>query len=174
MRELFGATVRQALLGALAVSVSLPFVLGWSRVLGVARPPLGGLTLLGGSVLLGWAGGGLIGALGARAGLRSRLAASALGLVYGLVLSSAVLPLYTDDILDEMTDRGTELAVARLDKVLDHPQGIMDEAVDVASHLAQEGAVYVPALALLGWTAVGPALAAPMEVRRGQKARTGP
>ena len=163
--------MRQALFGALAVAVSLPLVLGLSRALGVPRPPVGGLALLGGSVLLAFAGGGLIGALGARAGLRSRLAVSLLGLVYGLVLCATVLPLYTDDVLDEMTDRGTEMAVGRMDKILDHPEGILNEAVDVAGHLAEEGAVYVPALALLGWTIIGPALAAPMEVRRRPRTR---
>jgi len=174
MKDLLGVALRHALLGALVVALSLPVLLGLSRVLGVARPPLGGLALLGGSVMLGFAGGGLIGALGARAGLRSGWAASLLGLVYGLVLCGTVLPLYTDDVLDEMTDRGTELAVERLDKVLDKPEGVWNQAVDVAGHVAQEGAVYVPALALLGWTLVGPALAAPLEVRRGRKALKGP
>lgn len=174
MKGLISVAVRHALLGALAVALSVPVLTGLSRILGVARPPLGGLALLGGSVLLAFAGGGLIGALGARAGLRSRWAVSLLGLVYGLVLCGTVLPLYTDDVLDEMTDRGTELAVARLDKVLEKPEGIWDQAMDVAGHVVQEGAVYVPALALLGWTLVGPALTAPLEVRRGRKAHTGP
>ncbi len=172
--SLFKVAVRQALLGALAVVVSLPVLVGLSHILGVARPPLGGLALLSGSVLLGFVGGGLIGALGARAGLRSGWGASLLGLVYGLVLCGTVLPLYMDDVLDEMTDQGTEMAVERLDTVLDKPKGIWDQAVDVAGHVAQEGAVYVPALALLGWTLIGPALAAPLEVRRGRKTARSP
>lgn len=171
MKRFVWVAVRQALLGLLAVAVSLPLLFLLSRVLGVSRPPLGGLATLGGSVVLAFAGGGLIGALLAisfsgRPLRLVRLVAAGAGLVYGFVLCSAVLPLYTDDVLDEMTDRGTEIAVERAPDVLDHPAGAVDQATDAAGKLVQEGAVYVPALALLGWTLLGPALAAPLEARR--------
>ena len=49
MKALIAAALRQALWGSLAVALSLPVLMGLSRVLGVARPPLGGLALLGGA-----------------------------------------------------------------------------------------------------------------------------
>ncbi len=176
MKRLVWVAVRQALLGVVVVVASLPLLLLLSHALGLGRPPLGGLATLGGSVVLAFAGGGLIGALLASAfGGRSlgfvRLIAAGAGLVYGFLLCSAVLPLYTDDVLDELTDRGTEIAVERAPDVLDRPAGALDQAWDAAGKLVHEGAVYIPALALLGWTLVGPALAAPLEVRRPRRNR---
>jgi len=176
MRRLVWVAVRQALLGVVAVAASFPLLLVLSHALGLGRPPLGGVATLGGSVVLAFAGGGLIGALLASVGanrslLQLRLAAALAGLVYGFVLCSAVLPLYTDDVLNELTDRGTEIAVERAPDVLDRPANIGDQALDAAGKLVHEGAVSVPALALLGWTLLGPALAAPLEARRPRQAR---
>ncbi len=176
MRRLVWAAVRQALLGVVAVAASFPLLLALSHALGLGRPPLGGVATLGGSVVLAFAGGGLIGALLASVGanrslLQLRLAAALAGLVYGFVLCSAVLPLYTDDVLNELTDRGTEIAVERAPDVLDRPANIGDQAMDAAGKLVHEGAVSVPALVLLGWTLLGPALAAPLEVRRPRQSR---
>lgn len=171
MKRFVWVAVRQALLGLLVIAASFPLLLALSHALGLGRPPLGGVATLGGSVVLAFAGGGLIGALLAHAAptrslLQLRLAAALAGLVYGFVLCSAVLPLYTDDVLDELTDRGTEIAVERAPDVLDRPANIGDQAMDAAGKLVHEGVVYIPALALLGWTLLGPALAAPLEVRR--------
>ena len=171
MTRLVWVAARQVLLGLIAVAASFPLLLALSHALGLGRPPLGGVATLGGSVVLAFAGGGLIGAMLAGMGGKRplgllRLAAAGLGLVYGFVLCSAVLPLYTDDVLDEMTDQGTEIAVERAPDVLDRPASVGDQAMDAAGKLVHAGAVYVPALALLGWTLIGPALAAPLEVRR--------
>lgn len=177
MKRLVWVAVRQSLLGLAAVAASFPLLLALSHALGLGRPPLGGLATLGGSVVLAFAGGGLIGALlasvaGNRSLLQVRLAAALAGLVYGFVLCSAVLPLYTDDVLDELTDRGTEIAIERAPDVLDRPAGAVNQATDAAGKLVHEGAVYIPALALLGWTLLGPALAAPIEVRRPRQGHT--
>jgi len=176
MKRLVWVAVRQALLGCVAVAASFPLLLALSHALALGRPPLGGVATLGGSVVLAFAGGGLIGAFLAGVGsnrslLQLRLAAALAGLVYGFVLCSAVLPLYTDDVLNELTDRGTEIAVERAPDVLDRPANIGDQAMDAAGKLIHEGVVYVPALALLGWTLLGPALAAPLEVRRPRRGR---
>lgn len=116
MKRLVWVAVRQALLGLLAVAASFPLLLALSHAFGLGRPPLGGVATLGASVVLAFAGGGLIGALLASVGANRsltqlRLAAALAGLVYGFVLCSVVLPFYTDDVLDELTDRGTEIAV---------------------------------------------------------------
>lgn len=178
MKRLVWVAVRQALLGLLAVAASFPLLLARSHALGLGRPPLGGVATLGGSVVLAFVGGGLIGALlastfGGRSVGFVRLVAAGAGLVYGFVLCSAVLPLYTDDVLDELTDRGTEIAVERAPDLLDRPASVGDQAMDAAGKLVHEGAVYIPALALLGWTLLGPALAAPLEVRRPKSGRRG-
>ena len=175
MKRLVWVALRQALLGVVAVAASFPLLLLLSHALGLGRPPLGGVATLGGSVVLAFAGGGLIGAVlstivGDRPRVQVRLAAALAGLVYGFVLCSAVLPLYTDDVLNDLTDRGTEIAVEHAPAVLDRPSGVMDQAMDAAGKLVHEGAVSVPALALLGWTLLGwtllaPALIAPLEVR---------
>ena len=170
MKRLVWVALRQALLGVVAVAASFPLLLLLSHALGLGRPPLGGVATLGGSVVLAFAGGGLIGAVlstivGDRPRVQVRLAAALAGLVYGFVLCSAVLPLYTDDVLNDLTDRGTEIAVEHAPAVLDRPSGVMDQAMDAAGKLVHEGAVSVPALALLGWTLLAPALIAPLEVR---------
>lgn len=170
--------VRQALLGLVVVAVSFPMLLALSHTLGLGRPPLNGVATLGGSVVLAFAGGGLIGSLLAKGSAAQpvvliRLAAAGFGLVYGFFLCSAVLPLYTDDVLDELTSRGTEIAVERAPDVLSHPEGAANQALESAGTLVQEGTVYIPALALLGWTLAGPALAAPLEVRRPRQSDRG-
>ena len=176
MKRFVWVAVRQSLLGLMAVAASFPLLLALSHALGLGRPPLGGVATMGGSVVLAFAGGGLIGVLLASMGGQRplglvRLAAAGLGLVYGFVLCSAVLPLYTDDVLDDLTDRGTEIAVERAPDVLDRPASAGEQAMDAAGKLVHAGAVSVPALALLGWTLLGPALVAPLEVRRPQQTR---
>ena len=178
MKRFVWVALRQAPLGAVAVAASFPLLLVLSHALGLGRPPLGGVATLGGSVVLACAGGGLIGAVltsvvGDRSRLQVRLAATLAGLVYGFVLCSAVLPFYTDDVLNDLTDRGTEIAVERAPAVLERPSGVMDQAMDAAGKLVHEGAVSVPALALLGWTLLAPALIAPLEVRRPRWDRPG-
>jgi len=170
MKRFVWVALRQALLGAVAVAASFPLLLALSRALGLGRPPLGGVATLGASVVLAFAGAGLIGALLAAAApsrprWQVRSVAALAGLVYGFFLCSAALPLYTDDVLDDLTDRGTEIAVERAPGLLDRPAGAVDQATDVAGKLAHEGAVSLPALALLGWTLLAPALVAPLEVR---------
>ncbi len=177
MKRLVWVAVRQALLGLLAVAASFPLLLILSHALGLGRPPLGGVTTLGGSVVLAFMGGGLIGAVltsivGDRSRGQVRVAAALLGLVYGFALCSAVLPFYTDDVLNELTDKGTEIAVERAPDVLDRPANIGDQAMDAAGKLVHEGAVSVPALALLGWTLLAPAFVAPLEVRRPRQAHS--
>lgn len=177
-RKVVGAVARQTLIGLLAVAASVPLLFGLSHMLGLSRPPLGGVALLGGSVLAAFAGAGLLGALlGLGGGLSRRWlgpTAALLGLTYGIFLCSAVFPFYTDDLVDQMTERGSEIATEKvdaghLDKVLDHPADIVDQVTEAGSKLLQEGAASLPALALLGWTVLGPALAAPLEARLARK-----
>ena len=177
MKRLVWVALRQALLGAVVVAASFPLLLLLSHALGLGRPPLGGVATLGGSVVLAFTGAGLIGAfLAALAPRRPRWqvrsAAALAGLIYGFVLCSAALPLYTDDVLDDLTNRGTEIAVERAPGLLDKPSGAVDQATDMAGKLVHEGAVSLPALALLGWTLLAPALIAPLEVRRPRQKRT--
>lgn len=177
-RKVVGAVARQTLVGILAVAASLPLLFGLSHMLGLSRPPLGGVALLGGSVLAAFAGAGLLGALLGLGGSLSRrwlgLAAALLGLTWGIFLCSVVFPFYTDDLVDQMTDRGTEIATEKVDgghleKVLDHPSDVVDQISDLGGKLLKEGAASLPALALLGWTVLGPALAAPLEARLARK-----
>ncbi|MBV9851300.1 MAG: hypothetical protein JO250_16645 [Armatimonadetes bacterium] len=165
------AAVRQALVGVVVVVASVPLLMGLCRALELEAPPVEGVALLGGSVLLGFAGGGVIGALlGGLAGSgplgRVRLAAALAGLVWGGLLCSVALPLYTDSVMDDVTDAGTEQAIARVGPVLERPSGAADQAVDAGEKLAMAAAARLPALALLGWTLLGPAVVAPLEVRR--------
>ncbi len=178
MKRFVWVAVRQALLGCVAVAASFPLLLLLSHALGLGRPPLGGVATLGGSVVLAFVGGGLIGAVlssivGDRSQRQVRFAAAFAGLVYGFVLCSAALPFYTDDVLDDLTDRGTEIAVERVPALLDRPAGVVDQAMDAAGKLVHAGAVSVPALALLGWTLLAPAFVAPLEVRRPRQKRGG-
>jgi hypothetical protein len=177
------AAARQALLGLLVVTLSLPPLFALSRALGVGTPPRGGLAILGGSVVLGFAGGGFVGALASGLGLpterraawrRLRVAASLAGLVWGIALCGLALPLYLDGVVDDATDAGTEAAIHRIDPILDHPAGALDQAWAVAGELAQAGAARLPALTLLGWTLLGPVLAAPLETRRTREGKTQP
>ena len=167
--RLLRATVRQALVGLLVAAASLPLVLALGRALGVPRPPTDGILLLGGTVALAFAGGGLLGALAAAvmrgSRRRVRLLASLAGLVWGIFLCSVALPFYTQDVLDDMTDQGTEAALAHVDTLLERPSGALDQAADIAGGLIRDGAARLPALALLGWAVIGPTLVAPLEAR---------
>jgi hypothetical protein len=121
--------------------------------------------------VLGFAAGGALGAMLGASDLgvrvrRLRGVASVAGLVLGIVLCGAVLPVYLDSAMDDVTDAAAEGAAGRIGTVLDRPSSAWDQAGDAAGELARAGAARLPALALLGWTLLGPALAAGLEARR--------
>ena len=168
--RLVRATVRQAVVGLAVALASLPLLLVLSRTLGLTPPPVDGLLLLGGAVVLAFAGGGLLGALLTVAvlrGFRGRIRglAALAGLAWGIALCSIALPLYTENVFDELTDTGTEAAMTHAGDVLNRPSAAADQALDIAGHLAAEGAARLPAVVLLIWVVVGPALVAPLEAR---------
>jgi hypothetical protein len=173
-RPVAWACARQALLGLTVVAGSLPLLLTLNHALGLQSPPKEGLATLGGSVILGFTGGGLIGGLltifGSTTGFnvssrKARFLAALAGLVWGFTLCTLALPLYVDDIIDDVTDTGTTAAISHADTFLDHPTDALNQVGTIFGELAQEGSVRLPALVLLGWTLLGPALAAPIESR---------
>ena len=162
------AALRQTVFGSVAVAVTWPAMLAVHRAFHVGMPPVNALLLLGASVLVSFSVGGLIGAGLAqkvRPGRWLRPAAALLGLVWGLALCSLVLPWYTDQVMEQLTDSGTEQAVAKIGTVAANLNSAPNQLWDVAGKLTEEGAAQIPALLLLGWTLIGPALAAPWEAR---------
>lgn len=166
------SVVLWALAGALVVAASLPILGALSGAVGLGPPPVGGVFLLGTTVVLGWASGALVGALigrgsGRRAGCGALAAAAAAGLVLGGVLCALVLPLYTQSVVDGLARESARLAAAQGRTVLrDRRLPPTSAAVEAAQQLARNGAARLPALSLLGWALVGPALAAGIEARR--------
>ncbi len=139
------ALARSALLwaiaGVLAVAVSLPVLWAVSGAVGLGQPPLGGVLLLGASVALAFALGGLLGAaVGAagsrRSGCAPALSAAAAVLVLGGLLCSALLPLYTSSVLDSLTREGRGSPYAQRDTVLrDRRLPRAREAIEAARKL---------------------------------------
>lgn len=161
-----------AVIGLAAVLVSLPVVWALSRAAGLGAPPVGGVLLLGAGVVLAFAGGGLLGAALGSVGGRNQGGIRALGgafagLLWGGALCAVVAPIYAQSALDGLTRAGAALVYEQRDMVLGErrlPEA--PEAVEAAKRLARGGAARLPALALLGWTLCGPALAGAVEARR--------
>lgn len=179
--------------GLLAVLVSLPVLNGLHGLARLGPPPASGVLLLGASVVLAFALGGLIGALVASAaGRRYRSAgcgpaalAALAGLALGGLICSVTLPMYTSSVVDALTREGAQAVYAQrrgaLDAAKDAAGTVLRErrlpdapdlpgagqtAVNEALRLARNGAARLPALVLLGWILLGPALAAGVEARR--------
>ncbi len=114
--SLGAAVVRQTFLGAFLVLLSLPFLWILHRGLGLGNPPISGILLLGGAVILAFAGAGAIGAsVGAARG--NALVAGVLSLLLGGIISAGAAPFYGSIILDDLTREGAGMVWAERDRI---------------------------------------------------------
>ncbi|RYG56138.1 hypothetical protein EON80_29725, partial [bacterium] len=96
--------------GLVAVVVSLPLLLLVHRSLGLGNPPVSGLLLLGGTVVVCFALAAAIGAsLGAARG--NALVAALLGLVLGVAACFLVAPFYAGLVVEGLTRDATGLVL---------------------------------------------------------------
>lgn len=124
------AAARQGLFGLLAVVVSLPLLFALHGAWGLGAPPASGLLLLGGAVVLAFAGGGIIGAVVGASRSSAGLAAL-FGCGLGLLLCVAVAPLYSTLVIDGLRRDAT-------DAVLGTRGGLEGTARDAAVQGASE------------------------------------
>lgn len=92
------------------VAVSLPILFLAHRMMDLGKPPLSGLILLSGSVVISMAIAGAIGAAMARAN-GNVVGAGLIGLALGFIVCTIVAPIYGGLILDNLT-RQASMAVA--------------------------------------------------------------
>lgn len=114
--SLGAASVRQTFLGAILVLVSLPLLWILHRSFGLGSPPISGIFVLGGAVVLAFAGAGAIGAsVGAARG--NALVAGLLSLLLGGVISVGAAPLYGSMIVDALTHDAAGMVWAERDRI---------------------------------------------------------
>lgn len=132
------AVVRQTLCGLLAVLVSLPVLFALHRAFGLGSPPISGLLLLGGAVVLAFASAGLLGAmLGAARGTAG--VAGLLGLGLGALLCFAVAPFYGSIVLDGVTRDATSMVWAERGRVTDAARNAVSGRAENAISSARRG-----------------------------------
>jgi len=88
-----------------------------------------------------------------------------LGLIWGGVLCAVIAPMYTQSVLEQLTREGASLAWNQRDAFMDRQTGVAT-ALESAKKLAQAGVVHLPALSLLIWVFLGPAIGGAIEARR--------
>lgn len=162
------AIFRQSLFSCFFIAVSLPFLWFVHRILDLGSPPTSGVLLLGASVAFACVSGGALGfMLGEfkRGETYITLWAFGLGLVWGGVLCAIIAPLYTQSVLEHLAREGAAVAWNERDAFLDRQTGVAS-AVESAQSLAQTGLVHLPALSLLIWVFLGPAIGSAVEARR--------
>lgn len=114
--SLGAAAVRQTVLGAILVLVSLPLLWILHRSFGLGNPPVSGILVLGGAVVLAFAGAGAIGAsVGAARG--NSLLAGVLSLLLGGVISAGAAPFYGSMIVDDIAREGAGMVWAQRDRI---------------------------------------------------------
>lgn len=103
MKTSFGAAiVRQSLLGALAVLISLPFLWTLHRSFGLGNPPFTGILVLGLAVVASFAGAGALGvAVGQARG--KAMVAALFGLLLGGSVAAIAAPLYVSMVAEALT-----------------------------------------------------------------------
>lgn len=167
---LIRAVVRQSCLALVAVVITLPFVWALHRAVGVDAPGTASVVLLGASVLVAFAGGGLLGAAlheFGRTGQWKRNRAggwiAALGgFLFGSLVCITAASFYGQIVLEDVARQGASLAWSRRDQLVDQTRSVATQA---AKELAGRGAARLPVLLLLVWTLLGPTLGAALEYR---------
>lgn len=165
---MFFSIFRQLLFSCFFLAISLPFLWIVHRILDLGEPPLSGVLVLGGSVAFACVSGGVLGfTLGElkRGQPYIGLWAFLLGLAWGGVLCIFVGPLYTQSVLESLAREGAAMAWSQRDALLDRQTGVAT-ALESARSLAQTGVVRLPALSLLIWVFLGPAIGGAVEARR--------
>lgn len=178
------AIARQLFVGMLIVVVSLPLLWALHGAFGLGNPPLSGVLLLGGSVVAAFAGGGVIGyLLGAGGRNTGSVPLAALcGLLWGGSVCALAVPFYGQMIVEHLMHEGTSLAWRERGRVVERAgdaarevragrarqaaEKTAGEAWTTAKNMALSGAARLPALSLLVWALLGPALGAAWECRR--------
>ncbi|PQV63847.1 hypothetical protein B1R32_10851 [Abditibacterium utsteinense] len=136
--SLGAAIVRQTFLGAILILLSLPFLWILHRSFGLGNPPLSGIFVLGGAVILAFAGAGAIGAsVGAARG--NALLAGVLSLLLGGAISAGAAPLYASMIFDGLTHEAAGAVWAERDRITGGAQGEITSRAGKAFAAAREG-----------------------------------
>lgn len=136
--SLGAATTRQALVGALLVLVSLPFLWILHRTFSLGSPPISGILVLGGAVVLAFAGAGAIGAgMGASRG--NPLLAGVLSLVLGGVISAGAAPLYGSMIVDSLTNEAARTVWDERDRITGGASNALTSRAGEALTAARQG-----------------------------------
>jgi hypothetical protein len=185
--------VRQAFITLLVVGISLPPLYALHGYFGWNSPPLWGLVLLGGTLLLAFAGAAFIGILIGQSNsvLRGhrgkKIAVAAIAsLLWGAILISAAVPFYTSIVLDQLSHSGTSLIWNEREKLWtrghqtwqqwragkgeaaaeEAARKTAHEALEKSKTLAQDGLATLPALSILLWAIIGTPLIGAWECRR--------
>ena len=170
MQPVSRVIVRQMVFGFAVVVLSVPLLWIVQRAIGLGTPPHGGVILVGASVVVAWASGGVLGMI-IGAATRARrfngglLIAILAGLVWGGALCGVVVPLYLESALEVMAREGAGQVWQQRDALLNRTIGLAD-AFELAKTLAWSGAGRLPVLSLSVWTLIGPAIASWLEARR--------
>lgn len=94
------------MIGMALVVISLPILFLAHNAMGLGKPPLPGLILLSGSVVISMAIAGAIGAAMARAN-GNVVGAGLIGLALGFIVCTVVAPIYGGLIIDNLTRQAT-------------------------------------------------------------------
>lgn len=170
--------LRQTILGALSVLLTLPLV-NWFGQRAGQNVPTSGLILLGLVVVFAWISGGAIGLLWGEWNRERRMKWSGLALLFGLVwggvVAAGAVPIYAQQVADELTREGAGAVWNERTKIWENAQkvreGKRDEVVGETLETAKgadvglwkSGVARLPLLALLLPMVFGPALAAGLE-----------
>ena len=136
--SLGAAVVRQTVFGVLLVLLSLPFVWILHRTFGLGSPPFSGLIVLGGAVVIAFAGAGAIGAsVGASRG--NSLVAGVLSLLLGGAISAGAAPLYASMIADALAHDAAGIVWAQRDRLTGGAQNALTTRAGETFDAARQG-----------------------------------
>ncbi|HEX9998272.1 MAG TPA: hypothetical protein VGB45_14125 [Abditibacterium sp.] len=139
MNSFVSATLlRQSFLGALLVLVSLPFLWLLHRAFGLGNPPITGIVVLGGAVVVSMAGAGVVGlAIGQARG--NALVAALLGLLLGATVSAIAAPLYGSLVVDGLTNDAVGMVWSERDKITGGAQNALTSRAGETFSAARQG-----------------------------------
>ena len=139
MNSFVSATLlRQSLIGALLVVVSLPFLLLLHRAFSLGNPPITGIVVLGGAVVVAMAGAGIVGlAVGQARG--NALVAALLGLLLGATVSAIAAPLYGSLVVDGLTNDAAGMVWNERDKLTGGAQNALTSRAGETFSAARQG-----------------------------------
>lgn len=130
-----GVLIRQALIGALLVLISLPLLWILHGAFKLGSPPLSGIIVLGGAVVLSFAIAGLLGTAIGEA--RGKVWVAALsGLLLGGVMVSIAAPTYGSMVADGLAHDATSMVWNERGKILDSAREI--NLADQVANLQQQ------------------------------------